>query len=219
MRATIPYIERKFDEFNVLCFGGSLPRPPIELSNAKTFLGMCVYKKRRTLFGRTRCYDFRLRINTRIDLPESEIEDTIIHEMIHYHIALNGIRDTSAHGAEFRLLMNKINQTHGRNIRISHRISPEQREQAYDNRERWHVVAVVNFADGRTGLKVLPRIRERILRYYNEVGRADGIVSIELYMTKNVFFNRYPCSGALNIYYIERRILMEHLADAEVVRM
>lgn len=80
MKATIPYIERKFEEFNQQMFAGQLPKLPIELSNAKTFLGVCVYKKRRLPNGEIEKYDFRLRINTRIDLSEQEIEDTIIHE-------------------------------------------------------------------------------------------------------------------------------------------
>ena len=51
MKATIPYVETKFEKFNQLMFDGKLPQLPIELSDAKTFLGMCVYKKRRTLLG------------------------------------------------------------------------------------------------------------------------------------------------------------------------
>ena len=39
MKATIPYIERKFEEFNQQMFAGKLPKLPIELSDAKTFLG------------------------------------------------------------------------------------------------------------------------------------------------------------------------------------
>ena len=106
MKATIPYIEKKFDEFNRLIFEGKLPRIPIELSNAKTFLGQCVYKKRRRPFGKPKLYDFRLRINTRIDLPEQELEDTIIHEMIHYYIGYNKLEDASSHGPLFLQMMN-----------------------------------------------------------------------------------------------------------------
>ena len=70
MKSTVPYIEQKFEEFNRQMFGGKLPKIPVELSDAKTFLGQCVYKKRRKPFGKTELYDFRLRINTRVDLPE-----------------------------------------------------------------------------------------------------------------------------------------------------
>lgn len=217
MKATIPYIEQKFKEYNAAYFGGSLPPIPIELSNAKTFLGVCVYKSKRTLFGKTRNYDFRLRINTRIDLPEHEIEDTIIHEMIHYHIALNHIRDTSVHGKVFRQIMTEINEKYGRNIRISHRCTPEQREQAIDKRERYHVIAVVSFSDGRTGFKVLPRIRERILHYYKNVSMAKGVCSVDMYMCKNIFFNRYPNSGTLSVHYHDRTELTQHLSGAQII--
>ena len=84
------------------------------LGSGKTFLG--AYKKRKTLFGGTKCYDFKLRINKRIDLPEADIEDIIIHEMIHYHIAYRGIKDTSTHGMVFKMLMNDINKRFGRQV-------------------------------------------------------------------------------------------------------
>ena len=119
MIATISYVERKFAEFNRQMFAGQLPKLPIELSDAKTFLGKCVYRKRVKPNGKTENYDFRLRINTRIDLPEHEVEDTIIHEMIHYFIGWKQLEDTSSHGTIFRHIMNSINEKYGRHIRPS----------------------------------------------------------------------------------------------------
>ena len=110
MKATVEYIEKKFEEFNRQMFAGKLPKLPIELSNAKTFLGQCAFKKRLTVFGKVKLYDFRMRISTRFDLTEREIEDTIIHEMIHYYIGVNNLKDTSAHGQLFRQMMNSINE-------------------------------------------------------------------------------------------------------------
>ena len=158
MKADITYIKKKFEEFNKQMFAGKLPMLPIELSNAKTFLGQCVFKIRRLPNGRTEKYDFRLRINTRVDLSEQELEDTVIHEMIHYYIGINQLNDTSAHGQIFRRIMDDINVKYGRHLTITHKVTKEQREQAYEKRQRWHVVAVVEFKDGKTGLKVLPRI-------------------------------------------------------------
>ena len=105
-----------------MMFEGKLPGLPIVLSSGKTFLGACAYKKRKTLFGGTKYYDFKLRINKRIDLPEADIEDIIIHEMIHYHIAYRGIKDTSTHGRVFKMLMNDINKRFGRHITISRKM-------------------------------------------------------------------------------------------------
>ena len=215
MKATIPYVEKRFEEFNRLMFDGRLPKLPVELSDAKTFLGVCVYKKRRTLLGKTVCYDFKLRINTRIDLDEAEMEDIIIHEMIHYYIGYHRIVDTSAHGRVFREMMKGINERFGRHIKVSHRPTQEQKEQLCGNRRRWRMVAFVVFKDGRTGIKVLPRIAEKVVNYYNVVGRESCIERIEMYMTDDVFFNRYPSSSALRVHYIDRAEAERHLAGAE----
>ena len=215
MKATVSYIEKKFEEFNRLIFGDKLPKIPVELSDAKTFLGQCVYKKRRKLFGKTQLYDFRLRINTRIDLPEREIEDTIIHEMIHYYIGYHQLEDTSAHGPLFLGMMNEINRKFGRSLTVSHKSTKEQREQLQDKRSRYHVIAVVNFHDGRTGIKVLPRVLRSILYYYNNVLTNREIASIKLYMSNNVFFNRYPNSSALKVHFLEADEINRQLTGAE----
>lgn len=219
MRATIPYVEQKFDEFNRQMFGGKLPRIPIQLSNAKTFLGQCVYKKRRKLFGKTERYDFRLRINARIDLPEPELEDTIIHEMIHYYIGYNQLEDTSAHGLLFLRIMNDINRRFGRSLTVSHKSTEEQREQLQDRRVRYHVIAVVQFHDGRTGIKVLPRVRPSILYYRNNVLANREIASVELYMSNDVFFNRFPNSSALRVHFLDADTISQHLEGAEKITL
>lgn len=215
MTVTIPYIKQRFDEYNAQMFGGKLPPIPIKLSRAKGFIGACSYKKRRTLLGGVKCSDFTLRISTRIDLPESEVEDTIIHEMIHYYILYFGIKDTSAHGKTFRTIMNAINSRFGRHVSISHKMTAEQKEQMADTRRRWHVVAVVSFHDGRRGVKVLPRIVQRITNYYTKVSANRQVAAVELYMTSDPYFNRFPCSSALNVCFCDDKAVQEHLAGAE----
>lgn len=215
MKATVPYIENKFQEFNLQMFGGKLPHIPVELSDAKTFMGQCVYKRRRKWFGKTELYDFRLRINTRIDLPEQEVEDIIIHEMIHYYIGYNQLKDTSAHGQLFRKIMNEINSKYGRHVTVSHRSTKEQREALLDKRSHYRVIAVVTFHDGRTGIKVLPRISGRILYYYNNVLANREVKDIQLYLTNNIFFNRYPNSSALKVHFLEKESIDKELGELE----
>lgn len=149
---------------------------------------MCCFKKKRNgLMGKVVNYDFVLRINTRFDLPQEIVEDTIIHEMIHYYIASNQLKDTSAHGQLFRTMMNGINARFGRHIAISHKPTETQKQQAREGRRSWHVVAVVTFTDGRTGVKVLPRIVERITYYYNKVLSAKDVSAIQLYMSNDTW--------------------------------
>ena len=61
-------------------------------------------------------------------MDERLLEDTIIHEMIHYHILSNQLQDTSAHGKLFRKMMDDINARFGRNVTISHKPTEEERE-------------------------------------------------------------------------------------------
>ena len=132
MIPTVPYIQSCFGEFNARFFSGALPPVPIKLSHARTFLGKLTFTKHRSwLFGPTRYENFVLRINARIDLPEDLIEDTILHEMIHYYIAVNQLRDTSAHGRLFRREMKRINAEGNRHITISYRLSKDQLLELY----------------------------------------------------------------------------------------
>lgn len=216
MKPTTAYLEQRFDEFNRQMFAGRLPKIPVLLSNAQTFLGMCVFKKRRTWNGKTEFYDFRLRINTRFDLPEHQVEDVLIHEMIHYYIALNRLENT-AHGPVFRQMMQNINQKFGRQISVSHKPTEMQQEEGTVSKRRYRVIAVVAFHDGRTGIKVLPRIMTSILKYYNNVLGNKDVMSIRLYMSDHIFFSRYPSSSALRVHLIEPENLYPYLEGAEAM--
>lgn len=215
MKATIPYVEKKFEEFNQQMFAGRLPKLPIELSDARTFLGQIVFKRRKIDDGKEEHYDFRLRINTRIDLPEEEIEDTIIHEMIHYFIGVNKMEDSSAHGPLFLHMMNTINEKFGRHLTVSRKASNEESEQSYDKTPRYHVVAVVRFKNGKTGIKVIPRIVPRVLDYYNGMLATGDVSGISLYMAKHPYFNRFPNSSALKTHYVEIEEIKPYLKDAK----
>lgn len=215
MTPTIEYIEKKFAEFNRQMFGGSLPIPEFKLSNAKTFLGRCECKTRRKLSGRIERYDFRIKISTRGDRPENVVDDTLIHEMIHYYIGYNQLVDTSAHGKLFRSIMDKINSRFGRNITVRYKDEDGQSGRMDDGPRRWHVVAVVRFNDGREGIKVLPRIVQRIVNYYNKVNSVSDVADIRLFMTNNPFFNRFPNSSALKVHFVSSEEIERNLLGAE----
>ena len=217
MKATIPYAQQKFREYNRLIFAGKLPELPIELSDAKGFIGVCRYKKRKLDDGSVEFYDFRLSINTRIDLPEEEIEDTIIHEIIHYFIGYNKLEGSSSHGPVFQHLMNSINEKYGRHVSITHKSTKEEAEQAVDKRPRWHVIAVVSFFGGRKSIKVLPRVIQSILAYNRKVSGAHGVERIDYFMSNDPFFNRFPNSAAPNVYDVSKEELEAHLAGAKTV--
>ena len=213
MVPTVEFLQEAFDRFNALCFEGRLPAVPVQLGRAKGVIGACVCQKRRRWNGKMEYSDFRLRFSSRWDLPAEEWEDTVIHEMIHYHIWINGIRDTSAHGKVFQQMMADINEKYDRHITVSRRCTKEEREKAIDTTRKPHIVALVFFKDGRTGLKLLPRRADAISRYRRGLLLSGRISRIEFYLSDDPWFNRFPTSSALNVIWCKELEVREHLAD------
>ena len=215
MIATLPFLKDRFEAFNTLCFGGALPQVPIKLGRAVRSLGSCTYKKRKHLFGRTEYYGFAIRISTRFDLPENELEDVLLHEMIHYEILVNQRQDTSAHGRLFRTRMKEINERFGRHITVSHRASSLQPPMATDTAPAWRVVALVQLKDGRTGIKVLPRIVQRLQAYRRGLMRSGHVSSVDFYLTADPWFSRFPKSAALNVFFPADPDFTTHFNEAQ----
>lgn len=206
MRPTANFLEERFGEFNQTFFGDALPPIPILLSEVKSYAGMYVHHRRTS--GVTRL----IKINVRMDLPSEVYEDTLLHEMIHYAIDLSGKRDDAPHGTLFRQMMQMINEKGDRHISISHSL-PRGTTDHIDRRPRWHIVAVLTTAKGPM-VKVLPRIAQRIRRYYDAVIESPEISEIRLFSTRNPYFNRFPVSGAFTAYVVDEEKLMSELSDA-----
>lgn len=211
MKMTITYAAQRFAHFNALCFSGALPDVPIALTRATTFLGKVRYRRERRIFGHLRNVDFQIRLSSEFDLPENEWDDVIIHEMIHYHIALNNLRDTSTHGVVFRGIMDEINRKYDRHITVSHKTSPEATPPRMA-RERWHCICVSKFPDGTEGITVCseamaPRIERGLPQNYH-------IVSRKWYVSNDLYFNRFPHSRLPRIYRVTASDLQAHIATA-----
>ena len=214
MIPTVEYLEERFDSVNESCFEGALPRIPIKLSRARTFVGRLQYKPVRNWRGRVvGGENFIIRISTKFDLPEAEIEDTLIHEMIHYWIVLNGLRDSSTHGRLFRAKMKEINELYGRHLTISHRSTPEELDR--DTRVRDHYLCVSQLADGRTAVTVAARTRIRSIQWHFR--RSPTVRSTVWYHSRDPWFNRFPCCRTPKLYPVDPATLQQHLAGAEAL--
>lgn len=219
MKPTIPYLKSKFEDFNVKIFGGRLPEVPITLCQVTSFVGQYKSKIHVLPDGRRQPYDPQLRFSTAFDLTETEIEDTVIHEMIHYFIAYNGLIDRSTHGPLFKALMNSINENHGRNISISHRTSRDTLAEAKAVKKKWHVIAILHFTSGEQGVKVLPRVIPKILDYYKGITAAPNISRVDLYLHNDPFFNRFPTSTGRRCHAITDAELRLHLNGAHTLKV
>lgn len=215
MIATIEYIARKFEEYNKLCFGSQLTLPTICLSRARRYLGQLTYIRRRRMDDTWFNSDFKLHISVRINRPEAELDDTLLHEMIHYWILSNQLQDTSPHGRLFIRKMNEINTTHNRHIAVSHRVSPEEYDKDLERRQ--HLICVSRLRDGRCGVTVAARTR--LFQLWNSMPLFPGLLECKWFVSSDPFFNRFPRALTPKIYPLPPEELEAHLSDAvELVR-
>jgi len=213
MTATVSYVSQKVREFNELIFDSSLPPVRIKLVKARTFLGKMQYSYRRGFLGlRTGNRDFVLKISSLFDLPQDELDDVIIHEMIHYHIAVNNIKDTSAHGQVFRHYMDEINSRFGRHVSIRHKGAvPAGEPSARTSAPR--IICVSLLEGGLWGVTVCAQSRVGELR--RRLPRFFRVERMDWYLSSDEFFRRFPRSRTPKIYKVSREDLDKHLAGAE----
>lgn len=212
MIPTVSYLRQKFDEFNTLCFGGALKPIPILLTRARTYAAQLTSPRHpRSTVGSLShgdgCY---ISYSVLFDRPESEIEDVLIHEMIHYYILANGYRDTSPHGKLFKQLMNHINARFGRHITISIRTVAAENKQ--DLQVRQHLVCVMTFSGIGCGVAVVAR--SRIFRLWDKMNCLEGFKSCEWWVTDDPYFNRFPRCLTPKAYKADREEVMSHLQKA-----
>lgn len=210
MRATPEYVKRRFEEFNAQMFGGLLPPLPIMMSNAARALGLFVHPRHWPAGKPRGAGECHIRISTRLDLPEQEVEDTIIHEMIHYHIWYHNIADTGPHGPAFRSKMMEINRLHGRNITICHKSSDEV--QATDRHHRNNYICVQYWRNG--GLSLTVCARTAIFDVYRYFSAHPDVERMEWYWSMESWFNRYPQSRTPKAYRLTQDELQKHFATA-----
>lgn len=206
MRATLDYVRRKFDEFNVRMFDGRLTPPAIKLTTARSYLGMLAFTRQRTAGGVV-CGNFTLKISVCNDLPEKVVEDTVIHEMIHYHILSNRLNDSSAHGPVFRKIMADINSSFGRNITVSHTSTRQEKDS--DLQLRRHLVCLCRFAD--TTLTITVTSPGSIFRLWDAIEGIPNIVSRQWFATNDPYFNRFPRARTPKFYRADPDELQPHI--------
>ena len=214
MRPTVEYVQARFEEFNMLCFEGKLPPVPVAITRAKSYLGKVVYKRGRSLFGKTKVSDIRMLISNRRDLDADVVDDTILHEMIHYWILHNGIRDTSVHGQVFRKMMNDLNRRFGRGMTVSHRVTPE--EVARNQEKKTNLVCVSRLGNGKVGVTVAARTC--VIRLWDGLESWDLVESFQWFFTDHPFFGRFPRSRTTKLYHVKEEELKQALKGAKKLK-
>lgn len=188
-----------------------MPDIDFAISRATTFLGKYECRRARGLLGRiTGSTDRIIRISGRFDLTEDELDDVLLHEMIHYHIDYRRLKDKSSHGPLFRSLMAEINSRYGRHIRVRHKFTGEDAARA--PRKAGEYIVCVTAVGGEPGVTVCAR--SRVLWLYRMLPRCFRISGMEWYLSTDAFFERFPRARTPKIYKVAPEDLKKHLATA-----
>ncbi len=207
MIPSLLFLLRSFSEWNERVFGSTLPYINLHITNAKSYEGLFRVKviKRRGAVH----YIPSITISTLYEKSKEDIEDVLLHEMIHFYIWHNKIKDTSKHGEVFRKMMADINRRFNRHLSISHKHTMDSAGKAIVN--MWFPLMVVETADGRRLICVPAQsCLGSIYSYF----RKSGTMKIRVYVSNDKRLSIYPRIRTPKLYNIDQGVLDEIIEKA-----
>ena len=194
MTPTVDYLRKRFTEFNAAYFGGRLGEPQFLLSNSRTRLGVFRYKTRfGWLTGRAKMKSPAIVISTYYDMTAYDADNIILHEMIHYYIAANRLRDTAAHGRVFREIADRLNSSGGWDIHVRADVRGWKPVAGQPPKKR--DVLVLRIDDGRFFVSVV--CHKHVGRIDSEVRRMSRVTGHYWFVCDSTLVADYPVSRTL----------------------
>ena len=190
MQIDTAWMERQFDRFNKDYFGGRLTPPKFSVNNARTRLGSMVFKWKRSLLKRE-SYDYVIRLSNYYDIPEVEFQNVLLHEMIHYYIAVNRFKDDSVHGTMFRSIAQRINKQGWHVVvRTDTRKWPVAERNRKKQVARKRAILAANTSDGKYFLSVIGPGSIRKVKL--QIARTPQIREARWFESSDDYFQQFP---------------------------
>ena len=163
---------------------------------------------------RTKFYDFSISVSNYYKLTTEQIDDVLIHEMIHYSIAYTGLKDTSSHGIVFRGMMDKINRTFGRHITISVRtrnLQPRTAQQPKD-----YLILAIEMKDSKYFLSsVNPSAAGKLAI---SLARTREIAHYAWYQSQDEYFHSMPRVRSLRGRQVSKEVYTTMIEKMKLLR-
>ena len=199
MALTIKFLTDSFKTFNSLYFNNELLTPRFEITHVKSYLGQYHWKY---------SYDSRIFLDSVIRISdyymrdETELHQTLLHEMIHLYIRQNEIRDTRPHhGKVFYAVADRLNREGGFHIaRTDSVVGCGLRDKSKNNR---YVVGCFKNMNGKYFSFVMNEkyVSEYKIRFNNSSYYKDAFIFVT--DDDKSFAHYTKCRGRIRGFYID----------------
>lgn len=106
-------MKEKFREYNKAYFNNDLSLPNFKIIHAYWRCGSFMYTRHK---GRKRLASKTICMSDYFDFTEEQYRDIMVHEMIHYLVIRDNVRDCDGHGDKFMEVANRLNSEYGLHI-------------------------------------------------------------------------------------------------------
>jgi len=180
MNITINELEEKFFKFNKQYFNNILFKPAFKITRTKRTLGQCTTFH--TLFGER----YVISISKYYKRSDDEINNTLLHEMIHLYLSQRHIKDNGHHGAKWQAIAQRISKESGLCITAySNRPSEVNNE---IQKQPYNIFVLV---DKRLSKPFIMRVCDNSITQYKKV-LAKNYAQTLFFQTKDIRFDNLP---------------------------
>lgn len=212
MKPTVEFLHKAFRRFNCEIFSDELPWICLQIGHARRAVGKMIFRRHVEADGSISRTPEKIMISDYYDYEQSELEDILIHEMIHYYIAHRGIVDTSPHGEIFTRMMREINIRHRRNIEVRSQLSHPVEESQSTELAKPKFIVVCEMTDGR--ILIAAVARTRIWQISRELTDWNTVKNFSFRLCFSPIIRSYPAVRSAKLYHISPRELEMIMADS-----
>ena len=190
---TLQELTTLFHKFNEEIFSSELPLCELYISASRTQAG---YFRVIRKFGRKP--RVTIAVSRTLPMIQEEIEDTLVHEMIHYLLYHRGIKESRPHGNAFRTIMKDINLRYGRHITISLKIPDQRQRELSGTTPNPNIICVIRWKEGTLSLTKCSRpLVGTLLKF---IRHSREITESQWYYSSAPILDKYPLSRTPKFY-------------------